>query len=81
VHERSECVGGALLRQKRASEGAVGEETPRTPSAAGDVSQGCQIAVELLFCGRSGQNLALSGGDPPTPPRGRRRLAGSPDCG
>jgi hypothetical protein len=28
----------------------------------------------LLIYGRSGQNLRLSGGDPPNPPRGRRRL-------
>jgi hypothetical protein len=26
----------------------------------------------LLFCGRSGQNRGLSGGDPPSPPRSRR---------
>jgi hypothetical protein len=26
-------------------------------------------ALQLLFCGRSGQNLGLSGGDPPNPPR------------
>jgi hypothetical protein len=29
-------------------------------------------SLELLFCGRSGQNRGLSGGDPPNPPCSRR---------
>jgi hypothetical protein len=54
-HERSECDGGALLRRKRASEGIGGATSESS-------------AIEMLFCGGSGQARRASGGDPPNPP-------------
>jgi hypothetical protein len=55
----------ALLRQKRAES-----------RARGGASEASKKTALMLFCGKSGQHLGLSGGDPPNPPLGRRGRTG-----
>jgi hypothetical protein len=62
-------------------------EVTRCPSRSQlGVTQGRRIEKKalllvLLFCGRSGQNLGLSGGDPPNPPCRRRGSTGAGEVG
>jgi hypothetical protein len=58
-----ECAGAAaLLRQKRAESRVASEASKKKKK---------KLLLLLLFCVRSGQNLSLSGGDPPNLPGGR----------
>jgi hypothetical protein len=71
---RTQVVVSPTARAERA-----GRRERRAPAA--DASE-LRASLQLLFCGRSGQNRGLSGGDPPNPPAaGEAALVPARLCG